>query len=110
VSRVDLQHKRANAYGRARDKYWSPLFRRRRIRSILDDHEWWTGFGRLCATSPKQLTIEDSKFRHDCRIAFTEVEMTEATGDNEKTLEQLFISHPDLRIRPIGIEVLTEMG
>ncbi|HEU4733911.1 MAG TPA: type I-MYXAN CRISPR-associated protein Cmx8 [Kofleriaceae bacterium] len=99
VRRIDLQRKRADVYGRVRNAYWSPLFRRRRIISILDGNErdpvaagglpWWTGFGRLCATSPEELTIKDSKFRHDCRIAFTEVEMTESTGESEKTLEQL---------------------
>lgn len=90
VSRVDLRRDRADAYGRARREYWSPLFRRRRIISILGDNEpWSTGFGRLCAMSPEGLTIGDSRFRHDCRIAFTEVEMKEASSDNEKTLEQL---------------------
>jgi CRISPR-associated protein Cmx8 len=93
VSRVDLQRERAHAYGRARAAYWSSAFRRRRITSILDDDKpWWTGFGRVCATSPEELTIEDSKFRHDCRIAFTEVEMTEANRVDEKTLEQLVYS------------------
>lgn len=90
VSRIDLRRDRANMYGVVREKYWSPLFRRRRITSLLDDDRpWWIGFGRLCATSPQELTIEDSKFRHDCRIAFTEVEMTEADRNEEKTLEQL---------------------
>lgn len=90
VSRVDLRRDRANAYGRARKEYWSSMFRRRRIISILDDNApWWTGFGRLCATSAEELTIGDSKFRHDCRIAFTEVEMKEASSGNEKTLEQI---------------------
>jgi CRISPR-associated protein Cmx8 len=53
---------------------------------------WVTGFGRLCATSPAELTIHDKKFRHDCRVAFTEVEMTEASAsdnDNAKSLDQL---------------------
>jgi CRISPR-associated protein Cmx8 len=90
ATRIDLRRERADAYGRARAAYWSAAFRRRRITSILeDDKPWWTGFGRLCATAPQELTIEDSKFRHDCRIAFTEVEMTEAKRGDEKTLEQL---------------------
>lgn len=90
VRRIDLWRDRADMYRAVREKYWSPLFRRRRILSILDDENHWSvGFGRLCATSPQELTIEDSKFRHDCRLAFTEVEMTEANRGEEKTLEQL---------------------
>lgn len=90
VSRIDLRRERADAYSRVRSEYWSAAFRRRRITSILEDNKpWWTGFGRLCATSPQQLTIEDSKFQHDCQIAFTGVEMTEANSHDEKTLEQL---------------------
>jgi len=89
VSRVDLRRDRADSYGRVRREYWNPLFRRRRIISVLDDDPWWTGFGRLCATTTEALTIKDSKFRRDCRIAFTEVEMKEATASDEKTLDQL---------------------
>ena len=97
VGRVDLRRDRADAYGRVRTAYWSPLFRRQRITNILDPTldprtGWVTGFGRLCATSPAELTIHDKKFRHDCRVAFTEVEMTEASAsdnDNAKSLDQL---------------------
>lgn len=90
VRRIDLRRDRADMYRAVREKYWSPLFRRRRVLSILDDENHWSvGFGRLCVTSPQELTIEDSKFRHDCRLAFTEVEMTEANRGEEKTLEQL---------------------
>lgn len=90
VARIDLRRDRANDYGRVRERYWNALFRRRRIISILDENApWWTGFGRLCATTTEELTINDSKFRHDCRLAFTEVEMDTATDIDEPTLEHL---------------------
>jgi CRISPR-associated protein Cmx8 len=89
VARVDLRRNRANDYGRARQSYWSPQFRRQRIINILDERPWWSGFGRLCSITPQENTIQDNKFRHDCRSAFTEVEMTDATDDGPRTLEQL---------------------
>ncbi len=89
LSRVDPRHDRADAYGRVRAAYWSSVFRRQRIANLLEEREWWREFGRLCAQTPKENTILDSKFQHDCRIAFTEVEMTESRTDEPKTLEQL---------------------
>lgn len=89
LQRVDLRRDRADAYGRCKDAYWSTVFRRQRIANLLEDRPWWSGFGRLCAQTPKELTVEDTKFRHDCRVAMTEVEMKETTDDEPKTLEQL---------------------
>ncbi len=89
VQRVDLRRERADAYARCKEAYWSPVFRRQRIANLLDDKPWWSGFGRLCAQTPKELTALATQFRHDCRVAMTEVEMKEATDDGPKTLEQL---------------------
>jgi CRISPR-associated protein Cmx8 len=89
VSRVDLRRDRVDEYARTRNAYWTAGFRRQRVINILEGHAWWAGFGRFCAISPEELTIKDSKFRRDCRIAFTEVEMKEAASENEKTLDHL---------------------
>lgn len=89
VIRLDLRRERVDHYARIRTAYWSAEFRRRQVLNILEEHKWWYGFGRLCAITPEELTIEDSKFRRDCRIAFTEVEMTEAASEDQKTLEHL---------------------
>jgi CRISPR-associated protein Cmx8 len=93
VSRIDLRRERVDEYARVRERYWTTTFKRQRIVNILadriEDRAWWAGFGRLCAITPEELTIKDSKFRRDCRIAFTEVEMTDAASENEKTLEHL---------------------
>jgi len=86
VTRVDLERSRVDAYARAKASYWSSEFRRRRIANILEGRDqWWHGYGRLCAITPEELTIKDSKFRRDCRLAFTEVEMTQ--NEEETTLE-----------------------
>lgn len=86
VARVDLSRARVDAYTRAKAAYWSSEFRRRRITNILEGRDQWSyGYGRLCAITPEDLTIKDSKFRHDCRLAFTEVEMTQ--NEEEPTLE-----------------------
>lgn len=85
VTRVDLERTRVDAYARARSSYRSSEFRRRRIVNILEGHHWSYSYGRLCAVTPEELTINDSKFRHDCRVAFTEVEMKQ--NEEETTLE-----------------------
>jgi CRISPR-associated protein Cmx8 len=89
VSRVDLRRERVDEYARVRDTYWTTAFKRQRVINILEERKWWAGFGRLCAITPEELTIKDSKFRRDCRIAFTEVEMSDAASEDEKTLEHL---------------------
>lgn len=86
LARVDLSRARVDAYARAKASYWSSEFRRRRVTNVLEGRDQWSyGFGRLCAITPEDLTIRDSKFRHDCRLAFTEVEMTQK--EEETTLE-----------------------
>ncbi len=86
VMRVDLDRARVDAYARTKAAYWSADFRRRRIMNILENRGQWShGYGRLCSVTPEALTIKDSKFRHDCRVAFTEVEMTQ--NEEETTLE-----------------------
>lgn len=91
VARVDPYRPRIDAYGRVRGAYWSPLFRRQRILNILDEAHptWERGFGRLCSINPVELTIANNQFRHDCRIAFTEVEMTHAATSDTRSLEEL---------------------
>jgi CRISPR-associated protein Cmx8 len=85
-TRLHLERARVDAYARTKSAYWSPEFRRQRIQNILDGRPRWSdGYGRLCSTTPEELTVKDSKFRHDCRVAFTEVEMTQS--DEETTLE-----------------------
>jgi CRISPR-associated protein Cmx8 len=89
MSRVDLRRERVDEYARIRDRYWTAAFKRQRVINILEGRKWSDGFGRLCAITPEELTIKDSKFRRDCRIAFTEVEMSDAASEDEKTLEHL---------------------
>jgi len=89
VQRVDVRRERADEYARSKAAYWSAIFRRQRISNVLDSKPWWSGFGRLCAQTPKELTVQDTKFCRDCRVAMTEVEMKVTTESEPKTLEQL---------------------
>jgi CRISPR-associated protein Cmx8 len=89
VNRVDLRRERVDEYARVREAYWTTAFKRQRVINILESRAWWSGFARLCAVTPEELTIKDSKFRRDCRIAFTEVEMSDAASEDQKTLEHL---------------------
>jgi len=88
VARIDLERTKIDRYAQVRRAYWSHEFRQQRIVNILDGRpQWWAGFGRLCATMPQESTFSDSKFRHDCRAAFTEVEMTKEQIDQGAKLE-----------------------
>jgi CRISPR-associated protein Cmx8 len=90
IARVVPQRQRDDEYARVRGaSYWSPAFRRQRIINVLDEKPWWSGFARLSSTTPDEMTIRHSVFQHDCRLAFTEVEMKESVPETEQTLEHL---------------------
>ncbi|MBA3406185.1 MAG: type I-MYXAN CRISPR-associated protein Cmx8, partial [Gemmatimonadaceae bacterium] len=90
VSRVIPQRKQDDEYARVRAAgYRSPLFRRQRILNVLEDRPWWSGFARVCSTTPDEMTIRHHQFQHDCKAAFTEVEMKQDTADENQTLEHL---------------------
>ncbi len=90
VTRVVPQRKQDDEYARVRAAgYWSPVFRRQRIINVLEDRPWWFGFARLCSTTPDEMTIRHSQFQHDCKKAFTEVEMKQDTASENQTLEHL---------------------
>jgi CRISPR-associated protein Cmx8 len=69
--------------------YWSPVFRRQRVSNVLDEKPWWSGFARLCSTTPEEMTIGHNAFQHDCRSALTEIEMKQDVAETEQTLEHL---------------------
>lgn len=90
IARVIPQAKQDDEYARVRGAgYWSPVFRRQRIINVLEDRRWWAGFARLCSTTPDEMTIRHQAFQHDCKAAFTEVEMTQDTAESNQTLEHL---------------------
>ncbi|MEO8903663.1 MAG: type I-MYXAN CRISPR-associated protein Cmx8 [Polyangiaceae bacterium] len=90
VSRVDAIRSMVDEYARVRAaSYGSSVFRRQRISNVLDGKPWWSGFARLCATTTDEMTIRYNSFRHDCWLAFTEVEVKEDVPETEPTLEHL---------------------
>jgi CRISPR-associated protein Cmx8 len=89
VARLDPERRMVDEYARVRGNYWSPVFRRQRISSVLDGKPWWSGFARLCALTPEALTIGSDHFQRDCRLAMTEVEMRQDASDSDQTLEHL---------------------
>lgn len=89
LARIFPDAQRDAVYERIRDNYWSPPFRRQRVANLIEDKPWWHGFGRLCATTPEEMTIKNQTFRHDTKAAMTEIEMNMETSNNQPTLEQL---------------------
>ena len=89
VARIDPERRMVDEYARVRGAYWSPVFRRQRIGSLLENKPWWWGFARLCSVTSETMTIKHDPFRRDCRVALTEVEMNQDVTDSEQTLEHL---------------------
>lgn len=90
VARVVPRSAQDDEYARVRRAgYRSPVFRRQRVANVIDGRPWWSGFARLGATTPDEMTISHRDFRHDCRIALMEVEMKQDVADEEQTLEHL---------------------
>ena len=90
VTRIIPRRSQSDEYARVRSaNYWSPIFRRQRITNVLEERAWWSGFGAACATTPSEMTFAHKNFKHDCRAAFTEVEMRQDVADDEMTLEHL---------------------
>jgi CRISPR-associated protein Cmx8 len=90
ISRVVPQRKQDDEYARVRaSNYWSPMFRRQRIGNVLAGKPWWSGFARLCSTTPAEMTIRHHSFQHDCKAALTEVEMKQDVAETDQALEHL---------------------
>jgi CRISPR-associated protein Cmx8 len=89
IARIDPERRMVDEYARVRGAYWSPIFRRQRIGSLLEGKPWWWGFARLCSVTSETMTIKHDPFRRDCRVALTEVEMNQDVSDSEQTLEHL---------------------
>ena len=92
IARIDPERRMVDEYARVRGAYWSPVFRRQRIGSLLEGKPWWWGFARLCSVTSETMTIKHDPFRRDCRVALTEVEMNQDISDSEQTLEHLISS------------------
>ncbi len=90
AARVVVRRDYAREYRNARQAYWSPVFRRQVILNILEGRSRWHGFGRLCSTLPRESTIENYRFQHDCREAFKEEPaMSESESEAPASLEVL---------------------
>lgn len=90
AARVVVRRDYAREYRNAKRAYWSPVFRRQIILNILDGQPRWHGFGRLCSTLPRESTIENTRFQHDCREAFKEERaMSESESEAPTSLEVL---------------------
>jgi CRISPR-associated protein Cmx8 len=93
LRRVDLHRDRVAAYARVREACWTTAFRRQQVSNILEGRPWWGGAGRLCTITAAARTIGDVRFRHDARIAGTEIEteikMTDTASGGAQTLDHV---------------------
>lgn len=71
AGRVDPDETMINEYQMVQGVYWSPIFRRQRLISLIARRPWYSAFERLFATTAWGQTIGNKQFKHDAREAFT---------------------------------------
>lgn len=83
-------------YGRLRSAYWSPLFRRQRLRNLFAGQRWYEGFADLLRTVDWRVVMPGGdaseaakQFHHDTRQAFEHTEENMAEVRDSRTAEQL---------------------
>jgi CRISPR-associated protein Cmx8 len=93
TGRIEPTQRMMNDYVRLKDAYGDPIFRQQRLKNLVQESPWFTGFDRLFATLPyKTQGIGSGRFCKDAREAFTTNnegnEMSE-NKDSEPSMEQI---------------------
>lgn len=71
-------------YERVKGAYWDACFRQTRLRALVREKPWFSGFDRLFSTTDYDLTFARPHFRRDAREAFKmEADMTDNTDSAE---------------------------
>jgi CRISPR-associated protein Cmx8 len=70
VARIDPTQRMIDEYARVRGMFRCALFRRQRLLNVLNEFEWFDGFGSLFSTCATEQTIKSRFFCADVRTAF----------------------------------------
>lgn len=70
TARIDPIRSMIDEYARVKGMFRYPLFRRQRLLNMLNEREWFSGFGSLLSTTDSDQTIGVRFFRADVRTAF----------------------------------------
>jgi CRISPR-associated protein Cmx8 len=70
TARIDPMQSMIDEYARVKGMFRYALFRRQRLLNVLNECEWFNGFGSLLSTTDSEQTIGSRFFRADVRAAF----------------------------------------
>jgi len=70
TARIDPMQQMIDEYARVKGIFRDALFRRQRLLNMLNEREWYSGFGSLLSTNDSEQTIGSRFFRADARTAF----------------------------------------
>jgi CRISPR-associated protein Cmx8 len=70
TARIDPTQSMIDEYARVKGLFRYALFRRQRLLNMLNEREWFRGFGSLLSTTDSEQTIGSRFFRADVRAAF----------------------------------------
>lgn len=70
TARIDPTQSMIDEYARVKGMFRYALFRRQRLLNMLNEREWFSGFGSLLSTTDSEQTIGSRFFRADVRTAF----------------------------------------
>lgn len=84
TARIDPTQSMINEYVRVKGLFREALFRRQRLLNVLNEREWFSGFGSLLSTSDSEQTIGSRFFRSDARTAFNDSLQSNGSTKGEK--------------------------
>jgi len=70
TARIDATRSMIDEYARVKGMFRDAFFRRQRLLNMLNEREWFSGFGSLLSTTTSEQTIGSRFFRADVRTAF----------------------------------------
>lgn len=85
TARIDATRSMIDEYARVKGMFRYALFRRQRLLNMLNEREWFSGFGSLLSTTDSEQTFGSRFFRADVRTAFKDSILSNQStkGDRE---------------------------
>ena len=89
TGRIDPDDSMIDEYAQVRGQFWSPHFRHRRLENLIGRRLWHAGFDRIFSTIEWKATIGSPHFRHDARLEFERMNMTNNDTGGAPSLESV---------------------
>jgi CRISPR-associated protein Cmx8 len=83
-ARIDPTRSMIDEYARVKGMFRYALFRRQRLLNMLNEREWFSGFGSLLSTTDSEQTFGSRFFRADVRTAFKDSRLSNQSTEGEQ--------------------------